>query len=208
MHMDRFLTLLSDRCSDGRVSGEQLLQMIYRTAAQMLNDRNVRMLNACSDIRELLQSVEQCKPVLVGELRGGGITSVFVDKEDKTGIKTARSLVDGVQDDDVLLIVSIDGPTPFCRKELPDSDRIQYFLAKELMCNITTHRLVPPHRALSSNEVAPTLERYAALPHQLPILLMTDPIRRYYNFPLGSIVEIQRRGLGQEASLYYRRVAA
>ena len=207
--MDRFLQALSDRASKGRVPGELLLQRIYMTTAEMLNDRGVRITSACANSQELQQAVDEARPVLVGTPPAGqGKVSVVVDRDERTGIKTMRPLMEVMGEHDSYLLISIDGPTPFCKKEIPESEYVQYFLAKELIHNISRHALVPPHRALSAQEADEVLQRYAAVPKQLPLLLMQDPVRRYYNFAPSTIVEIARTGISQEASMYYRRVAA
>lgn len=203
--MENLLHSLSDRCAKGRVPGESILQSIYITAAAMLNDRGVRVTSVCVDSRQLCDAVRDGRPVIAGE-HGDAHVSVYVDRDDRISVKSVRALVEA-SPRAILVLVSADGPTAFCRKEIPESDRLQYFSARELVHNITRHRLVPPHRALAEQETKEVLDRYSALPEQLPVLLMNDPVRRYYNFRPGTIVEIRRSGMSQEASLYYRRVA-
>ena len=44
-------------------------------------------------------------------------------------------------------------------------------------------------------------------PESLPRLLTTDAVAQYYHWPVGTIVEIERRFGGHETLLYYRRVS-
>lgn len=67
-----------------------------------------------------------------------------------------------------------------------------------LTFDISEHVLVPKHRLITSpKERKQILEGYAlteASINQLPNLLPTDPVAKYYAFPMGSIVEVTRPG--------------
>ncbi len=65
--------------------------------------------------------------------------------------------------------------------------------------NPTLHRLVPRHELLSAEEVASLLRKGIAK-IQLPVLLHSDPISRFYDFPQGSIVRIHRSELSDGCS--------
>lgn len=58
--------------------------------------------------------------------------------------------------------------------------------------NITKHVLVPRHERCAPGE----LERMCAIHHTspelLPVLLTTDPVCRWYDFPVGSMIKITR----------------
>lgn len=182
-----------------------MLSIIYRTAADMLADRGFSITASYSNTDELLEAVDKCKPVLVGT-SSSQTSYVYIDKEERTGIKTARTLTEN-HSEALIVVVSMEGPTPFCRREVGDSLNFNFFLAKELIYNVTRHILVPPHRKMSEIEAKQMMDRYSALPEQLPVLLMHDPIRRYYNWAPGSIIEIKRAGMTQEQCNYYRKVS-
>lgn len=63
---------------------------------------------------------------------------------------------------------------------------IELFDKKELQYNITKHRLYCPHIKLPKSEIP----QQAA---QLPLLLRTDAVSRYFHFSRGDVVQIQRK---------------
>ena len=207
--METFLMKLSERCSAGRVDGNVILQSVYRTLAQMMQDRGFTLTNLCNDCTELCAEIKAGRPVLRAANScdtGPSEAFIYIDKEERSGIKTVRALVEA-HSDALLVIASIDGPTPFTRREIGDSPRVNFFLAKELIYNVTHHVLVPPHRKLTAEETETVLKRYAALVEQLPQMDLSDPVRKYYNWEVGDVIEICRRGMAQECCMYYRRVA-
>lgn len=84
---------------------------------------------------------------------------------------------------------------------------IQHFYDDNLKYNLTKHKFVPQHRALSDEEARDFLTRNGLKPGQLPILKFVDPLTRltdkdrkritdpvisYYGFRPGQIIEIHR----------------
>ena len=141
-------------------------------------------------------SVERC-----GELKIEGRGEVEVDvhicvDEDKVGVKYARARVEESGPGVDMVVVSVDGPTPFTKKEFGS---IQFCLARDLCVNITRHALVPKHERVD----APPAGIDAA---SLPVILHTDPVVMYYNFPPGTILRISRVFGGHEPTFYYRVV--
>ena len=82
----------------------------------------------------------------------------------------------------------------------PD-DTGRMFFASELEMDPINNCMVPRHRMVTEGEIDALLERRIPL-DKLPILRMLDPIRRWHNFPKGSIVAIERQG----GDVYFRRV--
>jgi DNA-directed RNA polymerases I, II, and III subunit RPABC1 len=68
--------------------------------------------------------------------------------------------------------------------------RLEFFEESELEILSARHRLMPKHTALSQEESAKLIDTYGK--QNLPILLSSDPVCRYYAFPVGSVVEIER----------------
>lgn len=67
---------------------------------------------------------------------------------------------------------------------------IELFEADELQFNITKHQLVPKHRLLSHEESQEFKKKYGI---NIPKLLSSDPVARFYDFKKGSIIEITRK---------------
>lgn len=77
---------------------------------------------------------------------------------------------------------------------------IEMFESREVLYNPTRHRLYCPHLRLEKDAVR------AELPHlqlsNLPILLRTDMIARYFHFLKGDVIRIERKN----GSIAYRLV--
>lgn len=181
--------------------GDSILTRIIQTCEEMTKDRGYERVSVVSDVKAALES--GLLPVVQGRGKGGEeeeILSIYIYTEEKVGIKYLRTMEEHRKKRETVLIVSIDGPTPFARKECEES-RIQFMNAKSLCVNKTHHFLVPLHTLVDSPPDNVPLD-------SLPKILDTDPIVQYYDFPKGSIVRIVRRFGGHEVVPYFRMVAA
>jgi DNA-directed RNA polymerase I, II, and III subunit RPABC1 len=84
-------------------------------------------------------------------------------------------------------------------KKTDDYLEIELFCQKELQFNITKHRLVPLHQSLDPNESKKIRKEFG---HNLPLILSSDPIVRFYNFRKNDIIKITRK----EGYVTYRLV--
>jgi len=82
----------------------------------------------------------------------------------------------------------------------------EIFLEKELMINIVDHVSVPKHYLLSEAELKSVLESYHAKRREIPEMLVTDPIARYYNAKVGEMFRIIRPSETAGEAPYYRLV--
>lgn len=70
---------------------------------------------------------------------------------------------------------------------------IQVFWINSLQIKIVDHDFVPQHRVLNENEKNKLISNYNITSfNQLPIILQTDPIAKYYGMKRGDICEITR----------------
>ena len=68
---------------------------------------------------------------------------------------------------------------------------VQIMWCKHLQINPTKHTLVPQHTQITEEDIKSLLEKYSLKnKNQLPIILKTDPIARYYNFKIGDVIKI------------------
>jgi DNA-directed RNA polymerase subunit H (RpoH/RPB5) len=89
------------------------------------------------------------------------------------------------------IIVYKDSVTSPARKVIEELQeyKIEIFKETELRYNITKHRLVPKHSALSKAETADFKKQYGV---KIPVLLKTDAVSKFYNFQKGEIIKIER----------------
>lgn len=188
----------------GRVSGADIVRRVFHTASEMMKDRGLTVQDAC-DSEQLTLRIDETKPVLRSRRCDGVETLVFVDVEERTGVKLLRTLLHDYPGA-ILCIINVDGATPFTKKEAVDSDRVEFWQFFELLQNPTRHELVPEHSEIAAEDVDALSAELCIKPRQWPAILATDRIVRWYRFPKGSILRIDRRGMGHESGVYYRRV--
>jgi DNA-directed RNA polymerase subunit H (RpoH/RPB5) len=92
------------------------------------------------------------------------------------------------------LLVYEGDPTPQVKKSVENmmdvGTTIELFNASDLQFNCTKHRLQPlSFTPLTKEEAVSFRERYGI---QIPAILRTDPVARFYDFSRGEIVKIVR----------------
>ncbi|VDN98297.1 unnamed protein product [Rodentolepis nana] len=124
---------------------------------------------------------------------------VFLPDEDRVNMKTIRSYVDQMQQEQctkAILILRDAGLTPAAKSAIAEllSNKItmECFYENELMVNITEHKLVPEHIVLTAEEKQELLDTYRLKESQLPKMQSSDPVARYYGMKRGQVVRINR----------------
>ena len=90
------------------------------------------------------------------------------------------------------ILVYGDSITSSARKVLNTLPNITFelFSLDNLQYNITNHRYVRPHIKLTKSEQEEFTQKMGT---DIPLLLKTDPICRFYNFEKGDIIKIIRK---------------
>lgn len=176
---------------------------------QMLLDRK------CTDLRPVGTGVD---PVLLCTCHTdrGEPMAVYLTDESKVGVKSIRRLKDEAarHGSKHILFVCPDGLTPFATKELKEDANkaspvtIEVFRKPELAFCVAKHSLVPAHRLLGTQERRDLLEHLGCKVSALPKLKDSDPVARYFRFPVGSVVRIDRKIGNLESEPYFRLVVA
>ena len=93
------------------------------------------------------------------------------------------------------IIVYKDNATPVAKKIVSDSNEmvIELFNEDELKYNITKHYLVPLHELVvfENNEEYDIFKKKYG--NNLPVILKTDPVARFYGFKKGDIIKVTRK---------------
>lgn len=175
--------------------GWDVLQRVVTTCEQMLGDRGCTRI---THARDLAACLRETTPVMRG--RGDRSVDVYVHGEERVGVKYARAVLDAsttADPDCRVVIVSVEGPTPFTRKEC-EGRPVQFFAARDLCYNVTRHALVPRHERVASHpDVA-----------SLPRILDTDRVVQYYDWPVGACVRVVRVFGGHEPVSFFRVVVS
>lgn len=178
-----------------------------RVLEQMLKDRGY------SDVRPIGTGVE---PSLAFSCQDrDGLLLAYVTNETKVGVKSLRKLREECRryGSKHLILICPDGLTPFAAKELEKQDKdeldVEVFRKDEISFCVPRHCLVPPHIPLTSVEKKELLNLLgAAKASCLPKLKQSDPVAKYYHYPIGTVVRIQRRIGILEEETYFRLVVA
>ncbi|XP_061367584.1 DNA-directed RNA polymerase V subunit 5A [Gastrolobium bilobum] len=86
------------------------------------------------------------------------------------------------------------------------SFKAEIFQITELLVNITKHVLKPKHQVLTDRQKQNLLKKYNIEEKQLPRMLHTDAIARYYGFERGQVVKVTYSGEITEMHVTYRCV--
>jgi DNA-directed RNA polymerase subunit H (RpoH/RPB5)/riboflavin synthase len=173
------------------------------TCVQMLRDRGCINLQACQTVGEIKQHMLEARCVVMGLTPEQEAIEVFFHNEERVGVKQLRVWTEN-RGCDKMIIVSLDGPTAFTRKESETLfQNVQFFTFQELCVNITRHKLVPLHEKISRAEVPVDLSESCA---ELPILATSDKVAQYYGYKPGDIIRITRTAGVQEPVYYFRIV--
>ena len=200
------------RTFGGRVDGERVLYgLCYRMLLEMMALRK-REVIVKHDEPTFMSLVDSGEPVLRAESPENDPDQlpilVLIDTEERIGVKWLRSNLDKYGDKYGLVAISVEGPTPFSRKEACASNaRIEFFAVKELLINPMRHSVSPSKiESLDEEETRLVMAEHCMLFEHFPILLSTDIVCRWFNFRVGTVVRIERRGFGSEAGVHYRRI--
>ncbi len=150
-----------------------------------------------------------------------------IKEESKVGIKPIRVCIDDVKSrgNSHIIIIAKEGITPAALVKIeeiikgissdPDNDtnntflkiNIETFKYTDLEIDITEHHLVPKHVLMSVAEKKDFLEKNSYKEQQLPKLLITDAVSRFYGFKKSDLIRIER--ISETAGIYntYRIVS-
>eukprot|EP01087_Luapelamoeba_hula_P013116 TRINITY_DN3731_c0_g1_i1.p1 TRINITY_DN3731_c0_g1~~TRINITY_DN3731_c0_g1_i1.p1 ORF type:complete len:141 (+),score=14.14 TRINITY_DN3731_c0_g1_i1:257-679(+) len=123
---------------------------------------------------------------------------VFWPEDTKAvGVKPIKVFQERMAEEQVAraIVITQRGLTAFGRTALQEAAPtflLEHFTEAELLVNITRHQLVPRHFVLSESEKAELLRKYKLEDSQLPRVLVSDPVSRYYGLSKGQVVKIVR----------------
>ncbi|WWC65146.1 uncharacterized protein I303_107760 [Kwoniella dejecticola CBS 10117] len=106
----------------------------------------------------------------------------FITSMDKIGAKRG-------------IIIWSEKMSPAAKKtlqELASEYHLEDFQESDLLVNITRHFLVPKHQIMRKEEKDQLIKRYRLKETQLPRIMITDPVARYYGMKRGQVMRIER----------------
>jgi len=112
----------------------------------------------------------------------------------KVGIQSIRGMIKNSKNDDCksLILIHRNNVTNPAKGELKKTAfPVELFDINELQVNITKHDLSPSYECLTVDQKNILLTKQKWNISDLPRLLRTDPICRYFAYPIGSVVKIR-----------------
>jgi DNA-directed RNA polymerase I, II, and III subunit RPABC1 len=127
------------------------------------------------------------------------------DSVNRQDIISFRNNVNDTYGEDTNIIYVVKSkPNTFVYKEIKENDEI--FLSNELVFNRTKHRLIPKHVMLNETEKREVLTTYDCRDTQIPRMVTTDYIARYYGAKAGDMFKIYRPSPSSGVYITYRVV--
>jgi DNA-directed RNA polymerase I, II, and III subunit RPABC1 len=123
-------------------------------------------------------------------------------------VEKSYKLVDFLKENkkNIKIIIVKDIHTRVTKYVYENNKNVDIFLEKELMINLIDHSLVPKHILLTQEQANLVLETYLLKKRQIPKILASDPVSRYYGVSPGDMFKIIRPSDKSGASVYYRLV--
>lgn len=189
--------------------GKTEIYKVYKTLFEMLTDRGYTM------------GPLPAYPEFVVMYEGGNYN--IVDEDDRIyvnffkdkknfGKKDLETIVNKIQEDygmDIRIIIVLrDKYNVQVENELMKDiyKYVEFFLQTDLIINITKHSLQPTFKLLSPAGKEFVLKQYMATENQIPKILATDPIAKYYGAKPGELFKIIRNSPSAGVSVSYRMV--
>jgi DNA-directed RNA polymerase I, II, and III subunit RPABC1 len=137
---------------------------------------------------------EETDDMIIGVRQTDYDIVVFFDVSQKLDTDKVKVFIAKMKELDLsnCIIVYKDSVTSPAKKVIEELQefKIEIFKETELRYNITKHRLVPKHSALSKSECINFKKQYGI---KIPVLLKTDAVAKFYNFQKGEIIKVERR---------------
>lgn len=186
----------------------------YITLCEMMRDRGILTV-------EEMEYMRGFGPNEISALANRGVFTIEVNKKvcvlfyvaNKFRMQEFKPHLDRCAGFDVSILVVAEPLTTTNLKTIAEHQQknnlemnLQVFTISELLFNVTKHVLVPKHEVIRDKAEEDDLVKQFNIKskHQLPIILKTDPIARYYGITPGQVVRITRISPSAGEYIMYR----
>tara|TARA_B100001094_G_scaffold328678_1_gene389625 strand:+ start:495 stop:1079 length:585 start_codon:yes stop_codon:yes gene_type:complete len=183
----------------------------YNTILEMLEDRNYIVPNELKNLPINIHNHKYNNNTYDFEVSNNNnnkcYVMFFINPNLTYKINSIREKIDSKnvnKEDEIIIIIKVFNNTI---KKLEKEYNCSIFYYKQLIRNITKHKLVPKHELVkkeNENEILKTYNIKNKL--QLNQIIQTDPICKYYNFKSGNIIKITRICISSGDTIAYRTV--
>jgi DNA-directed RNA polymerase I, II, and III subunit RPABC1 len=200
--MEGLLLKIGQLNNSATASYNLVLERVLYTTIEMLKDRGYNVVNDCRTLGDITYKMQENEAILFGDHSQHGNVIVYFHNEERVGVKQLRQWNEKNPNSNII-IVSLEGPTAFTKKEADQHFKnCQFFLFQQLCVNITKHSLVPKHEKLTREEINKLNFKVSDL---FPKLYTNDAISQYFNYKVGDLIRITRT-IGYPEPIYYYRL--
>lgn len=157
------------------------MEKTLNTIIEMMDQRGYQVVDSDDD------------SVTAIDTEGNTIIAMLLGDVGKINIECAKTIMGHMDSNNIshAILVRTDVITPSAKDAFSTmmSMNFEFFYFDELQYNITKHRYVPLHEKLSPEEKNNFKERFGL---KIPIIKVTDPVSRFYNFKKGDIIRVYR----------------
>jgi DNA-directed RNA polymerases I, II, and III subunit RPABC1 len=143
----------------------------------------------------------------------GKLTLVYFIYDQKVSVKRIKTIKTLIDENPgryhCLILIYKSTITSFAKQFIitdVNSLFVQAFSEVELSFNITRHCLVPKHEVLNQDEKKQIIRQYRVTSKHFPLMLVSDPVARYYGLLPGAMVRITRPSPTAGTHVLYRVV--
>jgi DNA-directed RNA polymerase I, II, and III subunit RPABC1 len=148
----------------------------------------------CEMILQRNWTIEKKDEQIIGKTDNLVKYMVFFVSGQKLNIMNVKECIRILTDNDInySILVFCDSITSSAKNALYDLPNITFelFAQDDLQFNITKHQYAFPHIKLNDQEKEEFIKKVG---NDIPILLKTDPMCRFYNFDKGDIIKVIRK---------------
>ena len=166
------------------MSSEYRLERVRHTLEEMFLERGYRDVERTETGRVMAKKE--------GDIIVCGFTTLIV----KLNVSEIHNIIGVMQKENLKhgIIVFEGMPTPAVKNVMMNIAElglnIELFCADDLQFNITLHRLVPRHIRMGKEESKEFKQKYGT---DIPVLMRSDPVARFYDFQKGEVVKVVRK---------------
>lgn len=153
---------------------------VIQTIMEMLDDRKYKVLDSSES-----DTITAIHTVTNEEIK------VFFIFDDKVGVKHINVIIEQINNKKCIIVFK-NNMTYFAKQALEEYKNIEIFDSDSLKFNITHHHLVPKHELVDKKVKEQLLQKYRIGERNLPVILRSDPISKYYGAKTGDLFEITR----------------
>jgi DNA-directed RNA polymerase subunit H (RpoH/RPB5) len=159
------------------------LKRAKATLRSMMRTRGYKYMRRCADSPQRVYRATK-------DQVQRGVMIIFCVSDPKIGVKALRDIQERFTEEDHILVIYHVSMTSFAKQHLEKivagGTIVESFSIGQLQFDIMCHVLVPPHKEVSVR----CIRKLGVTPEQLPVILDTDPVVRYFRWPRGTIVRV------------------